>query len=60
MRQINENIIPEKDMDNNIEFITIKDFIEQTLSILDYNNITHEYKITQNKSIRDIKQWIEK
>ena len=60
MRQIRDNIIPEKDMDNNIEYITIEDFIEQTLPILDYNNITHEYKITQSKSIREIKQWIEK
>lgn len=58
MRQIRENIIPEKDMDKIIEFITLDDFITQTLPVLSKRNVTHEYDITQEQSIREVKQWI--
>jgi nucleoside-diphosphate-sugar epimerase len=60
MRQIRENTIPETDMNNVVEYITLQDFVNQTLPVLDQTNMTHEYKITQKKSIREIKQWIEK
>ena len=60
MRQIRDNTIPAKDMEKEIEYITLRDFVDQTLPILIQTNITHEYKITQKKSIREIKQWIEK
>ena len=60
MRQIRDETIPAKDMDNVIEFITLQDFINQTIPVLDERNITHEYNITQKMSIREIKEWIEK
>jgi len=60
MRQIRENVISEDDNNNIIEYITLSDFIEQTFKILDCKNITHEYKITNSKSIKEIKRWIKK
>ena len=60
MRQIRDNTISVEDMDKEIEYITLQDFVDQTLPILIQTNITHEYKITHKKSIREIKQWIEK
>ena len=58
MRQIKENLIPERDMKKRIEFITLSDFIAQTLSVLDMTNIIHEYSITQRKTIQEIKSTI--
>ena len=58
MRRIRDNTVPEADMDRMIEFITLDDFIVQTLPVLPKCNITHEYEITQRRSIREIKQWI--
>lgn len=60
MRQIKEGTIPEKDMSNNIYYITLEDFVKQTIPVLDCTGITHEYEITQNKSIGEIKRWLEK
>ena len=58
MRGLHENKIPERDMDEMIEYITLQNFVDQTLPILELTNVTHEYEITQKKSIREIKQWI--
>lgn len=58
MRQIRDNTIPAGDMDNIISYITLQDFVDQTLPILRHTNITHEYEIKHKKSIREIKQWI--
>lgn len=58
MRQIRENTIPDDDMSNSIEYITIEDFVDQTTPILDYANVVHEYKITQTRTISEIKNWI--
>lgn len=60
MRQIRENIIPADDMNNVIEYITLKEFVDQTKPILASTNITHEYDVTNKKSIQEIKQWIKK
>lgn len=59
IRQIREDHIPDNDMDNIVEYITLEDFIEQTLPVFEYTNITHEYEITNKRTIKDIKQWIE-
>lgn len=64
MRKIRDNLIPEKDMKNQVEFITLEDFVDQTLSVLDdvyYHRqveLVHEYTITQKKTIQEIKDII--
>lgn len=60
MRQIRDNTIPQGDMNNIVEYITLQDFIKQTKPILCETNITHEYTITNRNTIQEIKQWIEK
>jgi nucleoside-diphosphate-sugar epimerase len=59
MRKIRDYMIPEQDMKKQIEYVTLDDFVSQTLPILTKTNITHEYNITQKRSIREIKQWVE-
>lgn len=59
MRQIRENKIPPQDMNNVVEFITLQDFIDQTIPALNKIGTTHEYNITNRRTIEDIKQWIE-
>jgi nucleoside-diphosphate-sugar epimerase len=58
MRQLREKIVPSSDKCKYIEFITLDDFIEQTLPILNSTNIVHEYDITQSMTIHDIERWI--
>ena len=60
MKQIRENTIPEKDMSEQIEFITLQDFIDQTLPVinLEQTKIVHEYKITNKQSLRQISTWV--
>lgn len=60
MRQIRDNTIPEEDMNNIVEYITLQDFINQTKPVLNETNITHEYTITNRNSIQEIKRWVEK
>lgn len=60
IRQIRENTVPEADMNNIVEYITLQDFINQTLPVLNQTNVTHDYKITNKRKIGEIKQWVEK
>lgn len=59
MRKIKKGTIPEGDMDKQVEYITLDDFVSQTLPVLNQSNIVHEYDITCQSSIREIKRWIE-
>lgn len=58
MRQIRENTIPEEDMSKQIEFITLQDFVNQTIPLLEKTNIIHEYEITNKETIRQISTWV--
>ena len=58
MRQLREKTIPHNDKCKYIKFITLDDFIEQTLSVLKFTNIIHEYNITRSMTINDIERWI--
>lgn len=58
MKQIRDNMIPDMDMNKQIEFITLRDFIDQTLPVLKQTNVTHEYTITNKKTIGEIAEWI--
>lgn len=60
MRKLRDNLIPDKDMTNQVEFITLKDFVDQTLSVLNCVQhlpveIVHEYDITHRETIQQIK-----
>ena len=56
MRKIRDNLIPDGEMDNTVKFITLKDFIEETMPVLDQVNITYEYKNVQESTIIEIKK----
>lgn len=58
MRQIREGTVRDSDKCRYIDFITIQEFIEQTLPILDHTNVIHEYDVTRHMSIHEIERWI--
>lgn len=58
MKTIKQGQIIETDLDNMINFITLSEFIEQTLQALDKQNITHEYDVNNTLSIREIIKWV--
>lgn len=58
MKQIKNKSIPEVDYSNVIEFITLDDFVQQTLPVLSRSNYVLDYDITMSMSIREIEQWV--
>lgn len=60
MKQIRENTISEADMNKSVSYITLNDFIEQTLTALKHTKTTFNYNLTNHRTIREIKQWVEK
>lgn len=58
MKKIKNNMIPLHDYNNIVNYITLQEFIDQTKNILHKQNLTHEYKITQSKTIEEIIQWV--
>ena len=60
MKQIRENTISKADMNKSVSYITLNDFIEQTLTALKHTKTTFNYNITNHRTIREIKQWVEK
>lgn len=58
MKQIRENTIATKDMDNVVNYLNLQEFISQTLPILKLENITHRYNVTRTEKIKDIIQWV--
>lgn len=58
MRSIRNNNVPVDDLTKVIQFITLPDFVNQTIQILDKTNYVHKYDITENRSIEEIKRWM--
>ena len=58
MKQIKNNVIPEKDYNKEIQYITLQDFIDQTVPVLNENNLVFDYDITCKKTIGEISDWV--
>jgi hypothetical protein len=59
MRKIREDKISKKDMHRRVEYITINQFLEQTLPLLDTDNIIYDYAIKEKNKIKEIKELFE-
>ena len=56
MNSIRNNAIPEEDLDNVVEFITLDEFVEQTIPALDLHCHVFEYDVHHSMTIRNIKR----
>jgi len=56
MKKLRLNMVPQKDMTNQIEFLTLFDFIEQTLEVVNERNIVYNYKDLHCDTIANIKK----
>lgn len=56
MRKIREDKITKKDMHRRVEYITINQFLEQTLPLLTRDNIIYDYIIKEKNKIKEIKE----
>jgi nucleoside-diphosphate-sugar epimerase len=56
MKKLRLNLVPEKDMNNQIEFLTLNNFIEQTLKVVNSENIVYNYKDLHCDTIANIKK----
>jgi len=56
MKKLRLDLVPQKDMTNQIEFLTLFDFIEQTLKVVNERNIVYNYNNLRFDSIKNIKK----
>ena len=56
MKKIRLNLIPDHDMANKIEFLTLSNFIEQTLKVVNEKNIIYNYYNLHCNTISNIKK----
>ena len=56
MKKLRRGEVPERDMNNVVEYITLESFLMQTLEILFHKNIVYNYTNIQVNTIRDISQ----
>lgn len=56
MKKIRLNLIPEEDMSKKIEFLTLNNFIKQTLEVVNERNIVYNYKDLHCDTIANIKK----
>ena len=56
MKKLRLNLVPEEDMNNKIEFLTLDKFINQTLKVDNQRNIVYNYKDLYCKKIKSIKK----
>lgn len=56
MKKLRLNLVPEKDMNNKIDFLTLNAFIDQTLKVVNDRNIIYNYNNLDYKTISDIKK----
>ena len=56
MKKLRLNLVPEKDMNNKIDFLTLNAFIEQTSKVVNDRNIIYNYNNLDCKTISDIKK----
>ena len=55
MRVLRENLVPEEDMEQEHDYLTVDEFVDQTLPALDQTNDVHEYHTLHTETIRQIK-----
>ncbi len=56
MKKLRLNLIPEADMKQKIEFLTLDKFIEQTLKVDNQRNIVYNYRDLYCETIKNIKK----
>ena len=56
MKQLRLNLVPEKDMDKQIEFLSLTNFIKQSLEIGNQRNIVYNYDNLYCETISNIKK----
>lgn len=56
MKKIRLNLVPEKDMNNQIEYLPLNDFIKQTLEVVNEQNIIYNYNNLHCDTISNIKK----
>ena len=56
MKKLRLNLVSEKDMNNQIEFLTLNDFIKQTLEVVNERNIIYNYRNLKCNTIANIKK----
>ena len=56
MKKLRLNLVPEKDMNNQIEYLPLNDFIKQTLEVVNQRNIIYNYKNLKCETIANIKK----
>ena len=56
MKKLRLELVPENDMNNKIEFLTLDSFINQTLKVDSQRNIVYNYKDLYCKTIKNIKK----
>jgi nucleoside-diphosphate-sugar epimerase len=54
MKKLRRGEVPECDMDNVIEYITLESFLTQTISALEHKNIIYNYSDIQYDTIKNI------
>jgi nucleoside-diphosphate-sugar epimerase len=55
IRVLRENLVPEEDMEQELDYLTVDQFVDQTLPALDQTNVVHEYHALRTETIRQIK-----
>ena len=55
MKKLRERLVPESDMDCQLDFLTLDEFVDQTLPVLDMANVVHEYVNLHCETIGQIK-----
>ena len=56
MKKLRLNLIPEKDMNNQVEYLTLNDFIKQTLEVVNKKNIVYNYRYFKCDTIANIEK----
>lgn len=56
MKKLRLNLVPEKDMNNQIEYLPLNNFIKQTLEVVNERNIVYNYKDLHCDTIANIKK----
>ena len=56
MKKLRLDLVPEEDLTNKIEYLTLNNFINQTIKVVNQRNIVYNYSNLYCKTILDIKK----
>jgi len=56
MKKLRLSNIPKTDMDKTVEYITLQDFLQQTVTILNYKNIIYNYENIRSNTLEEIQK----